>query len=47
MHLKIIIIKTAAILKSLDITRAILLAQFSYKEQHVGLDCGIEQLGKY
>ena len=34
--------KTAAILKSLDNAGAIVLPQFSYIEQHVGLDCGIE-----
>jgi len=39
--------KTAAIFKSLDIARAVLFAQFSYIEQHVGLDCGIEKSGKH
>jgi len=43
----IIIIKTEPILKPLDIARTILLAKFSYIEQHVGLDCGIEQSGKH
>jgi len=38
----IVIKKTAAILKSLDIARTIPLPQFSYIEQYVGLDCGIE-----
>ena len=36
------IIITVASFKSLDIARAILLAQFYYIEQHAGLDCGIE-----
>ena len=31
----------------MDIAGAILPAQFSYIEQHVGLDCGIEQSGKH
>ena len=42
MIIVIIIKKTVAILKSLDIAWAILLAQFFYIEQHVGLDCGIQ-----
>jgi len=33
--------------KSLDIPGTILLTQFSYIEQQVGLDCGIEQSGKH
>ena len=38
--------KTAATLKSLNIARPMVLAQFCYIEQHVGLDCGIQYLGK-
>ena len=42
MIIVIVIKNTVAILKSLDIAREILLPQFTYIEQHVGLHCGIE-----